>query len=236
MKTVVKKIKRSKEFKPRSRTTSKWTKDNRKFPLKTRCGAKRRGEGKGLKCKNWAMPNGRCRIHGGAVKGMAKGEKRALTHGLYEAGLHEEEKVIYDTIMLGSVDEELKMLKIKLRRCHRAQRMWEEQRIEVNEELEDTLTGDKTRNHFDVESVEEHAGHYLDKKGKKHRISKRKIIRSKKDFSADILRYTRLVADLEIKRKELIQGLGDKDFIEKMVKEFRGFSDGAVGTLPGGEM
>lgn len=45
-----------------------------------RCGAKTR---KGTPCTNWAMPNGRCRMHGGKSTGAPKGNMNALKHGRY---------------------------------------------------------------------------------------------------------------------------------------------------------
>jgi hypothetical protein len=36
-------------------------------------------------CKSPAMPNGRCRMHGGPSPGAPRGNKNALKHGLYTA-------------------------------------------------------------------------------------------------------------------------------------------------------
>jgi hypothetical protein len=47
-----------------------------------RCGAKTR---KGSPCQSPAMPNGRCRMHGGPSPGAPKGNKNALKHGWYSA-------------------------------------------------------------------------------------------------------------------------------------------------------
>jgi uncharacterized protein YjcR len=50
--------------------------------LSCRCGARtRRGNG----CQSPAMPNGRCRLHGGKSPGAPKGNKNALKHGHYSA-------------------------------------------------------------------------------------------------------------------------------------------------------
>ena len=45
-----------------------------------RCGAKTR---KGSRCQSPAMPNGRCRMHGGKSTGAPKGNKNAWKHGHY---------------------------------------------------------------------------------------------------------------------------------------------------------
>ena len=47
-----------------------------------RCGAKTR---RGTPCKSPAMPNGRCRMHGGKSTGAPKGNKNALKHGYFTA-------------------------------------------------------------------------------------------------------------------------------------------------------
>lgn len=48
-----------------------------------RCGAKTRGGGS---CNSPAMPNGRCRMHGGASPGAPKGSKNGMyRHGRYTA-------------------------------------------------------------------------------------------------------------------------------------------------------
>jgi hypothetical protein len=50
--------------------------------LSARCGAKTR---RGTPCQCPAMPNGRCRIHGGKSPGAPKGNRNALKHGRHTA-------------------------------------------------------------------------------------------------------------------------------------------------------
>jgi len=47
-----------------------------------RCGARTRNR---KSCQAPAMPNGRCRMHGGLSPGAPKGNKNALKHGHYTA-------------------------------------------------------------------------------------------------------------------------------------------------------
>jgi hypothetical protein len=49
----------------------------------SRCGALTRGASR---CRSPAMPNGRCRMHGGLSPGAPKGNKNAFRHGRYTAG------------------------------------------------------------------------------------------------------------------------------------------------------
>ncbi len=41
--------------------------------------------GKGSQCQSPAMPNGRCRMHGGKSPGAPKGNRNAWKHGHYSA-------------------------------------------------------------------------------------------------------------------------------------------------------
>jgi uncharacterized protein YjcR len=47
-----------------------------------RCGAKTRRK---TLCQSPAMPNGRCRMHGGPSPGAPKGNQNAFKHGRYSA-------------------------------------------------------------------------------------------------------------------------------------------------------
>jgi len=64
-----------------------------------RCGAKTRS---GKSCKNWAMPNGRCRMHGGKSTGAPpekmKKNSNARTHGLFAKYLPKETLAIMNDI------------------------------------------------------------------------------------------------------------------------------------------
>ena len=48
--------------------------------LSRRCGARIRN---GSRCRSPAMPNGRCRMHGGPSPGAPKGNRNAFKHGRY---------------------------------------------------------------------------------------------------------------------------------------------------------
>lgn len=50
--------------------------------LSPRCGAKTRT---GKPCQSPAMPNGRCRMHGGKNPGAPRGNQHARKHGRYSA-------------------------------------------------------------------------------------------------------------------------------------------------------
>ena len=54
--------------------------------LSTRCGARTRSANP---CRSPAMPNGRCRMHGGTAPGAPAGNRRAYKHGLYGQAMRE---------------------------------------------------------------------------------------------------------------------------------------------------
>ncbi|MDE3023163.1 MAG: hypothetical protein KGI54_15160, partial [Pseudomonadota bacterium] len=83
--------------------------------MQKKCGAKTRS---GHPCKSYALENGRCRMHGGKSKGAENGNKRAIKPGsLYSKHLTDDEKKDFDALELGSIDDELKLCRIRLARA-----------------------------------------------------------------------------------------------------------------------
>lgn len=82
------------------------------------CGAKTRS---GQPCKAYAMPNGRCRKHGGASTGAPKGNQNARKHGIYSDAIGEDEKALWDDIEIGNLDHAIKVAHLQLRRAMIAQ-------------------------------------------------------------------------------------------------------------------
>jgi len=224
-----------------------WTEDNRKKPRASRCELSCRQTGK--PCRNFAMPNGRCRLHGGKNVPAPKGHQRALKHGLYVKGLLKEEKKLIPYVKLGTVDEEITMLKIKLRRAYIAQKIWIQQREVVEQELTDADPGDlpkpkrtklvrsieeleARKNPFHISSIEIIKSVVHDELGFPHTNFTKKTLKKKEDYSAEIKSLSRLISNLEMKRKELLDQ--SEDTVKNLVKEFRDFASQAEQTLPGG--
>src|ERR1035437_10291942 len=83
--------------------------------MANKCGAKTRAGGK---CKAPAMPNGRCRVHGGQSTGAPADNQNAAKPGsLYSKYLTPEEQATYAQIELGNVDDELRLMRIRLERA-----------------------------------------------------------------------------------------------------------------------
>ena len=83
-----------------------------------RCGAKTRAGGE---CQAPAMANGKCRVHGGASTGPKDqtGNANATKHGFYADALMPEEKRLWSRVELGSIDDEIRLMRIKLHRLVR---------------------------------------------------------------------------------------------------------------------
>lgn len=89
-------------------------------PHAIKCGAKTRN---GTPCKNYAMANGRCRMHGGKSTGAPKGNKNGIITGECESivfdFLEDDEKDLLNQIELDKlkqIDNEIKLIDIRLRR------------------------------------------------------------------------------------------------------------------------
>ena len=91
------------------------------------CGGKLRGGGY---CKSKLVvyadhrpPPYRCLEHGGSPSGGKKGKQVNLSHGIYTECMLEEEKELYDQLNIDSVDEEIKLTKLRLRRALKADKL-----------------------------------------------------------------------------------------------------------------
>ena len=97
-------------------TTAKKRRNHKK---QRKCGAKTRSGGK---CKRISMANGRCRIHGGPSTGPPPGSQNCLRHGFYVKALMPGEEDIFDKVPVGSLDNEIRIAKLRLRRILIAER------------------------------------------------------------------------------------------------------------------
>jgi hypothetical protein len=103
--------------------------------MATKCGAKTRAGGR---CQQPGMPkNGRCRYHGGMSTGPGKGNQNATQHGIYAKYLTEDERVAYAELKLGSVEQELRLTRIRLARALAA-----EEAAQGEPELDEVVTHD----------------------------------------------------------------------------------------------
>ena len=78
-----------------------------------KCGAKTKQGDRGP-CKRNAMPNGRCKIHGGATPST---NQNAVKHGFYSKCYTPEEQRDLPDIKIGTLEAELQLAKTQLRRA-----------------------------------------------------------------------------------------------------------------------
>lgn len=78
------------------------------------CGARTRSGGI---CQKHALKDStRCRLHGGASSKANKGNAHAVKHGFYSDALLPEEKLLYERAEVGSLDDEIRLARVKLHR------------------------------------------------------------------------------------------------------------------------
>jgi hypothetical protein len=68
------------------------------------------------------MPNGRCRMQGGTSIGGPVGNDNAVKHGTYRSTLTDDERADYDSLQLGGVDHELRLVRVRLARALKSEK------------------------------------------------------------------------------------------------------------------
>jgi hypothetical protein len=182
------------------------------------CDAKTRAGGKCQRPAGWGTDHpgeGRCKLHGGCVPGGPPGNKKSVRHGIYSQGLHESEREAWENIEVGSIDDEIKVLKIQLRRAVIAQRLHEEYQKRLAQGKDDD---EVVRELAEIAEISREYG-----QGAQGPVDVRKIVRRVRNYREDINRLCGQIAKLEKTNKE-IKG-EDKDpgetaeEIKRMVRE-----------------
>lgn len=89
------------------------------------CNAKTRS---GCKCRNPAMLNGKCRLHGGKSTGPSKGSQNHKTPGsIYSKFITEEEQEVVDSAELDSLDYEIKLYRARLYRLLKEEQAYKDE-------------------------------------------------------------------------------------------------------------
>lgn len=147
------------------------------------CGARTRS---GAPCKRAPMEGKRrCKLHGGASTGPRKGSRNAAKPGsLYSAYLTAEERKVANSLTLGSVDEEIRLTRIRLMRA-----------LRLEEERADTAELDSEVERDGAENVTAHHERHL------------KV----RDYAGLIDRLTARIAMLEKTRAELNKDVAPPD-------------------------
>lgn len=169
------------------------------------CGAKTRSGGR---CKSPRVSGRkRCRMHGGTSEGPRKGSRHALKHGIYSDVLMPEDEQLMNVLELGSLDHELKIARIRLRRALREQTERETENTAAQFELDEV-------------TVKTSAG-----------VTHTEVKRTRRDYSREIRSLIRLVAELEVKRLHLFAGAsGDPGEIAARIRAALNQIDAANST------
>lgn len=157
------------------------------------CGAKTRAGGV---CKAPAMPNGRCRVHGGASTGPKSqvGNTNAVKHGFYSSALQPEERALYERVEIGSLDDEIRLARVKLHRFVR---------LSGSLELQDMVDG--------VLEVTRKMGESYDPASQDMApYDKREFKATAPDYADLIIRQIDLIRKLELARRDLMSDDSDE--------------------------
>lgn len=142
------------------------------------CGAKTRS---GHPCQAKAMPNGRCRMHGGNATKTHKGNQNARKHGIYSDAIGADERALWDEIEIGNLDHAIKVAHLQLRRALLAQKRAEAgDGLDLDAEINSSGSGDG-------------GGH-----------SNTSIQRRRRPYEDIINRLLGRIGDLEAKRAEIL--------------------------------
>jgi hypothetical protein len=159
------------------------------------CGAKTRG---GEPCKRHAVPgSARCKLHGGGSSKANKGNQHARKHGIYSDTLTDDEHILWDDIGIGTLDDDIKIAKLQLRRALMAQ---------AKAEAGDGLV-------LDMESVHSQAEEAVAEGDEPETPAKpsRTVQRRRPGYEDIINRLLGRIGDLEAKRAEMIKKLDPED-------------------------
>lgn len=138
---------------------------------------------------------GVCRVHGcncGSERGAPIGNKNAVKHGIYAVGLREDELAIWHEIPLGTLDDEIRLCRIQLRRAVEAQHK----------------ADSNPRWGLELDSASRERGI-----GAQGAFSKRSTTRKRPDYRSEIYRLLGRIGELEAKRAAM--GGGVEDPIDK---------------------
>lgn len=193
-----------------------------------RCGAKTR---KGTPCRQFALQNGRCKMHGGTQSGPRDRLVRpakSLARGLYSDVLFPWEEDVYAACAIGTLEQELKLLRVQLRRALLAQRNYEIVMESLGEFREDPEAADIPPELLKLLEFQDYE-FKIEQEEQEKQV--KKFLRRKRDYQSEIARWASLIAKVEIAHKDLLKSdMFGVDTMERMAEDLRMFSSAAVAT------
>jgi len=230
-------------------TEPKKPKKPRKKPDRPVCGAKR-SNNRGFCQSTVVFKNGRCRLHGGTNKGPKKQkvkkerQRDSVVHGIYAHNYYlEGETQAYAEVLtkIGSLDEEINLNRMMLRRVSSYQSKLDAARmdlLEVANDKEEFIRVALAHKLLTVKEIEDQEGQVPigDREGRYlTEIAKSRMIRKVENFNSEIRKYTQTIKRLEQARKEFLETEDwGEDFVRKLAEDLRKFSSNADSTVPMG--
>jgi hypothetical protein len=202
--------------------------------------------------------NGRCPKHRGVLstdqtplptirkKEMEEANGGSIIRNIYASGMTEEEKTLCPEITksLGSLDDEIIMLRLRLRRLYYLERNYTKARAEYDANINnpERWIDIAVKYHFmDVDRFEIERGTGVVKctpEEERHLqdVAQQRITWKVRDYSAEIERLTKLIGLVEVQRKELndsANGATDSGTIRAIADDLRKFFDNATVKFAG---
>ena len=163
-----------------------------------RCGAKCRNTGQ--RCRQWAMRNGRCRMHGGKSPGVP-GNRNAWKHGIYSRYMTAKDKELLAVMTSGELTDEIGVLKVQLARA-----------VEAQAKADEAAANDPAAG-LDIESIMAGTGPASET---------RQVFPRRRDYDDIICRLAQRIKDLTLAQEMLLkEGAGAPGTIRTIVDLIR---------------
>jgi len=194
--------------------------------------------GKDDYCQAQPMDNGRCELHGGFNSDCGKrNPKLGPADGLYSKFLNIEEANIYGLLKIGTLEQELKLLRIQLMRAINAQHNWEISQEKLQDALKTeegtSRTPDEVFRILEIEAYELKRQEGVDNRGQPVDQVEKKVTHRKNDFKAEMRSLITLISKLEGQHHELMKSdIPDSEKIAQIADDLRRFAAAAQGSIP----
>lgn len=189
-------------------------------------------------CEAPPLPSGRCERHGGVNPEIPKRPRWMLSHkGLYNKFFNAEEANLFGQLKVGSLEQEIKLLRIQLIRALQAQYDWG---LDYNTLVHlikndegDIHTPEEIYKKMELEVLEARSRKGVDPKGNPIDEQEAKVSFRKRDFKTEIRQLVKLIAKLEREHHEMMkQDIPDSERIAQIAAGLREFSQAAQETVP----
>lgn len=164
---------------------------------------------------------------------------------IYECGLLENEKgKVYHEIVnkIGTLDQEIHMARVFLRRAFLAQKRQDEARellVKYENDPDKWIEIAAKYHYITITKFETKQGSFRETMTPEIRRefqdkSYKRITRNKTDYSNTIRKYTNIIKNLEAQRKELMENQKDvsEEFIAAIADDLRSFTTAIAATMP----